>query len=142
MGRYFALLIVLLANGPAMADRCLMPTVRQSFAASEVVAAAEVREISITPSAKDPGKYRQTILWRVHESWKGPHLNGRDFTTRTTINCPTCSAYKLKERQLMVLYLGGKEPYQLSWCSHSNRLEYSLKDVPLLYKLSGVRHGT
>jgi hypothetical protein len=142
MGKYLATLVALLATGPAMADRCVMPTARQDFFASSTVVAAEARRISVTPAPDDPGKYFQTILWRVHESWKGPHPYGRDFTTRTTIKCPTCSMYKLKAGQFMLLYLNGKEPYELPWCSHSNRLEHSLKDIPLLYQLSGARHGT
>jgi hypothetical protein len=142
MGKYFALSIALLASSSALADRCVIPTARSNFLAARVVVAAEASGISVSPAPNDPGKYRQTILWRVHESWKGPHPYGSDFTTRTVIDCPKCSAYKLKNGQLMILYLRGKEPYNLLWCSHSNRIEYSLKDIPLLYNLSGGRHGT
>jgi hypothetical protein len=143
MGKYFALLLGLLMVSPATATkRCALPTVRQDFAASNVVVAAEARQISVAPAPDASGQYRQTILWRVRESWKGP-LYGRDFTTRSTVDCPTCSLDKLKPGKLMILYLKGQEPYELSWwCSHSNFLEYSLKDVPLLYELSGVARGT
>ena len=142
MGKYFALLLGLLTAGPAMATKlCTIPTARQDFATSHVVVAAEARQISVTQVPNVPGEYRQTILWRVHESWKGP-LYGRDFTTRNRVDCPTCSLDKLKPGKLMILYLKGQEPYELSWCSHSNFLEYSLKDIPLLYELSGVRRGT
>jgi hypothetical protein len=119
-----------------------MPTARQDFAWSKVVVAAEVRTISVAPDPRDSTKFRQTVLWRVHESWKGPHPYGRDFTTRTTMKCSTCRPYKLKPGRLMVLYLSGTEPYALPWCSHTNFLEYSLKDIPLLYKLKVAQHGT
>jgi hypothetical protein len=140
--RFAAVILALLAASPAMASSCIMPTARADFAASDVVVAAEVRGISITRAPGEPGKFRQTILWRVHESWKGRHPSGRDFTTRTLLNCPRCTFYRLKPGQLMILYLSGREPYQLDWCRHSNRLEYSIKDIPLLYKLSVARDGT
>ncbi|GAB2524865.1 hypothetical protein [Lysobacter humi (ex Lee et al. 2017)] len=142
MGKYIALVALFLTAAPALASSCLMPSVAQDLRASKVVVAAQVRGVSVVPHPREPGKYRQTILWRVHEAWKGPHRYGRDFTTRTTLNCPTCTHYKVAHGRLMVLYLRGAEPYVLPWCSRTNFLEHSLKDVPLLYKLSGSGLGT
>lgn len=132
-----ATLLAALSVGPATASSCIMPTARQDFATSEVVVAAEVQAVSLIAAPGQPGKFRRTILWRVHESWKGGHAYGSDFTTREVINCPRCVAYKLHKGQMMLLYLDGHEPYQLPWCSRTNRLESSLKDVPLLYRLAG-----
>ena len=144
MGKYFALLLGLLTAGPATATKlCAVPTARQDFDRSTVVVAAEARQISVTQVPNAPGEYRQTILWRVHESWKGPYMHGRDVTTRNKIDCATCSLDKLERGKIMILYLKGHEPYEASFqCSHSNFLEYSLKDIPLLYELSGIPYGT
>jgi hypothetical protein len=142
MDKFFATVVLFLGAGEASATSCLMPDARQDFSTSKVVVAAEVRAVSVTPNRAEPGKFRQTVLWRVHESWKGPYTYGRDFTTRTSINCPKCTPYKLSAGRLLVLYLSGSEPYVLPWCSRTNFLERSLKDVPLLYRLAGIRHGT
>jgi hypothetical protein len=143
MNKYVAALwLVFFVISPAQATSCLPLTVNQDFAFSDVVVAAEVRDVSVTASPNQTDMFRQTVLWRVHESWKGKHLYGRDFTTRTPINCPTCATYKLKPGSSMVLYLTGREPYQLNWCGRTNKLEFSLKDIPALYKLSGAHNGT
>src|SRR5687767_2521397 len=122
MGKYIALLVLTLAADTAAASSCLMPSVHQDFAGSDVVVAAEARDVSITPHPSQSGKYRQTVLWRVHEAWKGSHSYGKNFTTRTVINCATCAPYKLRRGRLMVLYLGGSEPYAVGWCSRTNFL--------------------
>ncbi len=97
-----------------------------SLQQSSAVVAATVEAISLR---EVDGQMRQTIIWRVNESWKGVHPKGSTFTTRTNVVEP------IRGGQAFLLYLSGKEPYEVNTCSgRSAPLQESLQDVRDLYK--------
>lgn len=125
----------------ALACSCVPPiTVMAAYTEAPTVVAAEAEAVSDRTVKDERGHdlARQTVLWRVHESWKGPHKRGSQFTTRTLVDCCICGRAVTKG-DLMVLYLHGKEPYKLSICGRSDMLKLSLQDVPLLYQFRGAR---
>ena len=107
----------------------LRPPVLVSLKQSDVVVAATAKTIS---SKTVGGHSRQTIIWWVNESWKGPHYKGSTFTTRTS------GADPIARGQSFLLYLSGKEPYEINTCSdRSAPLQDALPDVRELYKEFG-----
>ena len=122
-------IVVSLTSPEVAAVICVTPSVSVAFETSTSVVAASVETVSLRRSGAN-NKVRQTILWRVHENWKGPHYKGSTFTTRNPLQTP------LSKGQAMLLYLSGAEPYFLpSECWRSGRLEDSLLDIPKLYEL-------
>jgi hypothetical protein len=120
---------VSLASSEVAAVICVAPPVSVAFETSSSVVAASVETVSLRRSGAH-NEVRQTILWRVHESWKGPHYKHSTFTTRSPFQTP------LAKGQSMLLYLSGSEPHFLSSeCSRSGLLEDSLLDIPKLYEL-------
>ncbi|GAA3928184.1 hypothetical protein GCM10022229_22470 [Luteimonas lutimaris] len=111
------------ANSP-----CIEPPVIYSLQHSDAVVVGTVAAVSVRRS----GEYwRQTILWHVNESWKGPHYKGSTFTTRTNLPEPNTA----KVGQAYLLYLRGKEPYEWQTCSErGGLLQDSLQDVHKLYQ--------
>ena len=109
---------------------CSDPPVREAFARSDVAVAATVAGVS-TKRTSD-GTWRQTILWRVDENWKGRHYKGSQFTTRTLLAEPET----VGTGESFVLLLSGTEPYKLaSPCTPERpRLKDSLYKVHQLYQ--------
>lgn len=134
------LILVLCFSGSpvALACSCVPPaTVTVTYTEASVVVAAEAEAISDRTVKDERGDLaRQTVLWRVHENWKGKHKVGSTFTTRTFVDCCICGR-SVAKGDVMLLYLYGKEPYKLSICGRSKLLKLSLKDVPLLYEFRG-----
>ena len=132
MSARFALLTILalLFAPSASADWiCFDPPINENFARSDIVVAATVEGISL--KKKDSGSWRQTILWRVDESWKGPRYKGSRFTTRTGLADPET----VKRGESFLLFLSGTEPYEWSTCKpNRHRLQESLHDVHKLYQ--------
>ena len=122
-------LILTIQAAPALASipcEALRPPVLYSLHRADVVVAATAKATSIR---KVGGYSRQTIIWQVNENWKGPHFKGSAFTTRTNIVEP------IKSGQAYLLYLDGKEPYQVNTCAdRSAPLQDALLDVRELYK--------
>ena len=109
---------------------CSDPPVREAFARADVAVAATVTGVS-TKRTSD-GTWRQTILWRVDENWKGRHYKGSQFTTRTLLAEPETA----ETGESFVLLLSGTEPYKLaSPCTPERpRLKDSLYKVHQLYQ--------
>ena len=109
---------------------CSDPPVREAFARADVAVAATVAGVS-TKKTSD-GTWRQTILWRVDENWKGRHYKGSQFTTRTLLAEPET----VGTGESFVLLLSGAEPYKLaSPCTPERpRLKDSLYKVHQLYQ--------
>ncbi len=83
------------------------------------------------------GDYQKTHL-RVIEAWKGPNAPGSTVRTITKTECCLCGR-RLKQKQLLLLYLSGEEPYTVSECSRTQSLEDAKDDVAVLTKLQSQR---
>jgi hypothetical protein len=58
-------------------------------------------------------EFRETVLWRVLKSWKGPWKTGDTFTTRRTFEASRCSyVIRLSDRAPKIVYGRGGEPYR------------------------------
>ncbi len=85
-------------------------------------------------------EFRQTILWTVVVSWKGPYKPGDKFTTRQTLDrsgmcTPGAGNYTKKP---LLLAFSGREPYESFW---DFSVEYDLEKFMYLQK-KRVRSGT
>ena len=124
-------LILVQLPSPSRAESlCFKRSIQENFSNSSVVVAASATGVSIREVA--PGEPpRQTILWRVSKSWKGPYRKGSIFTTRNRLDLP------ITRGNAMLLFLTDREPYSVdTYCSNSARLEDSLDHVPLLEELA------
>lgn len=106
----------------------------EQYEQATAIVVATVASVSI----KDVGKQfpRRTILWNVKESWKGPHYKGSQFTTQENFYIPT-NDWSLTPGKAMLLYLGGREPYEIEspMCGSSGYLEDSILELEELFKL-------
>ena len=129
-------MILSLAPHPAGATSiCIAPPIEEALASSSGVVAATPIAISFKKSGTTQ---TQTILWAVNESWKGAHYKKSTFTTRNTWIAP------VKKGQPWLLYLAGKEPYQVRHapCGRSQALQEALQDVRILYRsIEASRNG-
>jgi len=128
LGCWLGLVLALHTSGAFASIPCevLRPPAIHSLQQSSAVVAAMAEAVSLRAA---DGQMRQTIIWRVNESWKGVHPKGSTFTTRTNVVEP------IRGGQAFLLYLSGKEPYEIDTCSgRSAPLQESLQDVRELYK--------
>ena len=122
----FCFLAIMAVQPFAHASSCIRPPVHHSFQHSHAIVAATAIATSVR---RVDGYSRQTVLWRVNETWKGPHYKGSTFTTRTNTPDPVVNG------QAYLLYLTGQEPYELQICSErGGLLQDSLQDVRDLYE--------
>jgi hypothetical protein len=138
-----SILFLVLALFPvsAAACRCSIPEdVSTSFREATVVVAAEAMTVTRArnPAIQDRPSFEadiETVVWSVHESWKGAYPAGQQLTTVTDVTCCLCGG-SANKGDLVLLYLHGNEPFQLSTCSRTSPLKNALKDIPMLYKLA------
>src|SRR5690606_11446238 len=99
---WLGLVLALHTPGALASITCevLRPPAIHSLQQSSAVLAATAEAISLR---EVDGEIRQTIIWRVNESWKGVHPKGSTFTTRTNVVEP------IRGGQAFLLYLSGKE---------------------------------
>ncbi|MDL1870122.1 hypothetical protein FBQ98_11930 [Gammaproteobacteria bacterium PRO6] len=125
-------------------------TISSSFRGSTVVVIAKVISVSAPPGERKAGSEpgdeygieKQTVVWEVQESFKGPHKQQSRFTTSTLVACCMCGIF-VSQGETYVLYLNGKEPYTFQECSRSALLQNSLDSIPTLRRLSRrTRNGT
>ena len=120
-------------------------TIDDQYKVADVVVIATPVAISIRDKKGNPFGQR-TVLWKTNESWKGPY-KGATFTTREPINCDLrdqmCREFGdwlLATGHPMLLFLAGKEPYELGQraCNTTGFLEES---IPALEKLLILRRS-
>ena len=104
------------------------------FDSASVVVVATVEKVAIKGEPKDPPV--RTVRWKVHESWKGQHYKGSDFSTADNYFGPK-HGWDLREGRAMLLYLRGKEPYTLpvQQCGRTGYLEESIDALNELFRL-------
>jgi hypothetical protein len=108
----------LLLSATAHATSCFPPDPEQLYQEHEVAVLAVPKAVSVLPrDAPEKGfpfPFRQTIIWQVLVSWKGPYLAGATFTTRTNFSGePSCVVHSVHGNGPLLMYLAGKEPYVL-----------------------------
>ncbi len=107
---------------------CREPSPAESLSVSDVVVVATIEAKTLD---KVEGSWRQTLLWRVNESWKGRHYKNSTFTTRVRLTDPE----DVEVGQAFLLKLEGTEPYEWASCSRNRGyLPDSLEDVHEVYK--------
>ena len=127
----------LMVSPSARATICFPPDPQAIYSDSDIVVLAFPKAISTLPrdAARAGFRYpfRQTILWQVHVSWKGPYKPGDTFTTRTRFaDGEGCSSPIYRQGSLL-LYLGGREPYRLG------RAYYPENSIEQFKYLEGLR---
>ena len=129
----------LLLSSSAYATSCFPPDPEQLYKESEIAVLAFPKAISVLPrDAPEKGypfPFRQTIIWQVLASWKGPYSSGATFTTRTNFTDePSCVLRSVHGDGPMLIYLSGKEPYALA------NAQYPQLAVQYFQHLEGLRH--
>ncbi|MBB4127182.1 hypothetical protein GGR77_002496 [Xanthomonas translucens] len=115
--------VVLIVSWSQLASACefIDPKPEQVMALEDNLVIAFPAAISNVPlAANDPTyrqPFRQTILWTVVVSRKGPYKPGDQFTTRQNLNrsgmcSPGAGNYTKKP---LLLAFSGREPYQSFW---------------------------
>ena len=104
------------------------------FDMASVVVVATVKTVAVRGEPKDPPV--RTVRWKVHESWKGRHYKGAEFSTVDYYFGPEHS-WDLREGRAMLLYLRGKDPYTLpaQQCGRTGYLEESIDALEDLFRL-------
>ena len=131
---------VLLLSFKSHATSCFPPDPAQLYEDHDVAVLAIPKAVSVIPrDAPEKGfpfPYRQTIIWQVLVSWKGPYLAGDTFTTRTDFTGePSCVVRSVRGSGPLLMYLSGKEPHVLGNTHKPERaIEY-------FRHLEGLRHG-
>ena len=132
--------VVLLLPTWASACSCVeTDDITGSFRGSTVVVAAEAVTVSrrTSPTQRSGRDFQvptETVEWMVVESWKGAYSVDEHFETRTAVQGGLCGR-SVAEGDVLILYLYGQAPFQVSICSRTGQLKDSLKDVPVLYRL-------
>ena len=108
---------------------CFDPPAATRFDGSDVVVVATVIDKSVK---RQGAAWRQTILWRVDESWKGVRYRGSTFTTRVL----TSTKEDVVIGQAFLLTLSGREPYEWITCNKDRALlQNSLEDVRAIQEI-------
>ena len=129
----------LLLSAKSHATSCLPPDPTQLYEKHDVAVLAIPKAVSVLPRDAPkkgfPFPFRQTIIWQVLVSWKGPYLAGETFTTRTNFTGePSCVVRSVHGNGPLLMYLSGKEPYVLGNTHHPGlAIEY-------FRHLEGLRH--
>ncbi len=114
-------------------SECFDPPVSDRFDQADVVAVATVEAKSIK---QDGTAWRQTILWRVDENFKGIRYKGSTFTSRVMM----ASEKDVMIGQAFLLTLSGREPYQWITCDKDRGLlQKSLDDVRVVQEIFDER---
>ncbi len=116
MKHLLAIVALIVAPVPAMACSIVFGPPATEFAESDTVVMAVPVAISFKPEeASDPKfsqKFRQTILWEVLLSWKGPLVSGDKFTTRRNIDLEQCTSYfPVRDTSARLIYARGQQPF-------------------------------
>ena len=118
---------------PALGCKPLFLEPEQKFKMHSVAVLAHPIAISTTPedalSREFRGDFKQTIQWQVLVSWKGSYKPGDVFTTMKTHEPSMCGTGAQYERDVMLLFLDGNEPFD-GW--FIDRPVDSIKDLQFL----------
>jgi hypothetical protein len=117
MKRIFVFLLLVTASAQAAACSIVIFPPEHEFDRSEVVALARPVSTSFRPKqAADlsyTGSFRETVLWEVLLSWKGPWKSGDRFTTRRTFPESPCNyEVRLRDTDAYLFYGNEREPYK------------------------------
>ena len=114
-----ASLISLVLSGlspPALGCSMFIPEPQEKFAMNSTVVLAYPIAIATKPDgalAPDfEGSFTQTIQWQVLVSWKGRYKPGDVITTMVEYTTSMCGSGGQYRREVMLLFLDGKEPFQ------------------------------
>lgn len=119
---------------------------KTAFVKSGVVVVAKAIAVSKevgTLKINDDKLYEATfkiVEWNVDERWKGPYSRNQRFKTRTVVTCCLCGR-SVEIGEVLLLYLLGPEPYDISICGRTASIEHALNDVLILNKISGNPSG-
>lgn len=135
----FAVLVLgLMHTGSALACSCELHTgpienqVTSAVSESEAVFLAEV--VAVEDFMAGFEEYQATKL-KVLKSWKGPHAVDAVVRTATHSACCLCGI-TVKEKQVLLVYVVGKQPYKLSDCSRTELASHAAADIEILNRLS------
>ena len=116
--RLSVLVPLLLMNAPALACSWPYYTPQEKYKTHSVaVLAYPISIVSKPTNALEPafrGTFQQTIHWQVLVSWKGPHRLGDILLTRVSYQTSkVCGDDSQRDRSVKLLYLSGREPYDV-----------------------------
>lgn len=136
---YTLLTLLSALPGVSSACSCLPPKdTRSAFAGSGVVVVAEAIKLTRREAGESSpdhdGFGRQTVVWEVRESFKGPKPVDQRITTHAIADKGMCGRL-FNEGDVVILYLPERGPYALSLCDSTKPLKYAISDIPLLYEL-------
>jgi hypothetical protein len=135
---FVVLAIGLVRTGSAVACSCELHTgpienqVTSALRESAAVFLAEVVQVEDFMAGLEA--YQATKL-KVLKSWKGPHTVDAAVRTATHSTCCLCGI-AVKEKQVLLVYVTGKQPYKLSDCSRTDLVSRAAADIEILNRLS------
>ena len=116
IARHAALILAISGlSTPAFGCKLLSLQPQQTFKVNSVavlaypIAIATLPENALTADFRDV--FHQTIQWQVLVSWKGPYRPGDVITTMTEHQMSDCGTGAQYNRETMLLFLDGKEPF-------------------------------
>lgn len=153
-----AIVLSSLVGGDCLAcspDLRIMNSVGESLKSSNVVALAYLESLESVPipDGEYKGGTRENAKFLVLEAWKGRLVPGAHIETVTTIWNANCGISAVNSPRWIVdkngraapvsrvwlLYLGGKEPFQLTIGRRSSPLNIQgAEDLPELYRLTRI----
>ena len=112
----FVVLLALLLSPQAVACSIFLGHPPEVFEESQIVVMAHPVAISHRPeraaNRNYDGSFRQTVLWEVLLSWKGPLVSGDKFTTRRNIDLDQCTSYfPVRDTSARLIYARGQQPF-------------------------------
>ena len=117
MKKIITFLLLMTFSAQAAACSTIIFPPKHEFDRSDVVALARPVSTSFRPKqASDlsyTGSFRETVLWEVLLSWKGPWKSGDRFTTRRTFPESSCNyEVRLRDKNTYLFYGNEREPYR------------------------------
>jgi hypothetical protein len=117
---------------------CFPPDPQEIYDRHDVAVLAIPKAASVMPRDAPengfPFPFRQTIIWHVLISWKGPYQSGGTFTTRTNFDEDVGCVQPIHDDGPKLIYVSGRAPYAL-------RDAYNLRlAVEQFQHLEGLRH--
>ncbi len=109
-------LLLAVLNAPAFACSFFPLEPQEKFQMNSTAVLAYPIAIATAPeNATAPefrGDFSQTIQWQVLISWKGRYRPGEVITTMTKHSTSVCGTGAQYEREVMLLFLDGNEPFE------------------------------
>ncbi|GAA4861172.1 hypothetical protein GCM10023332_11510 [Luteimonas vadosa] len=114
--RIVTFFVLFICCAPSLACSWPSYTPQEKYRTHSTVVLAYPIAVHTTPSnalsSSFSGAFKQTIQWRVLVSWKGKYQPGDVLLTRISYQTTVCGDGAQRKREVKLLYLRGKEPYQ------------------------------